>query len=141
MDEDYTWATFVSAVLGMLGVNKARHGISEYRSALIRQGVIQIQGLIDEFRVGHETIYHPSDLVVEGYASRGVKPPEAVLRDVWLVALHSDGKSCYRYPVEQVDWKDRFALINGNASLNSGKALFAIDPQGYKFYIYPEVKD
>jgi hypothetical protein len=160
--QNYTWAQFVDAVLGMLTVDASRLGsgflevttvnglrrlqAGDYRLAMLRQGVIQLQGVMESYRLNHETLYLPStDLVTEGCASRGVKPPQSVIRDVWLAQIHTDAttgqQSCTRFPTRAWPWEDRFSLVNGKVPVNDGQGVFCIDPQGYTFYVYPEVFD
>lgn len=141
MGDYFTWKEFTDQVTGMLTTDADRAGIELYRPAILRQAVIRIQSLIPELRVGHEVIYYPSDLVVEGHASRGVLPPQAAIRDIWLVKLHQDGRSCFRFQTMQWPWKDRFALVNGKVPINGGQSYFSIDPQGYEFMVFPQVFD
>lgn len=169
----YTWEQFVSAVQDLITVDAKRGGLGAYRPAILRQAVIDIQRGIDEYRINHETVYQPQDLVEEGQCSHGVKPPQSVIRDVQLIRIATDlsgkpldtvpspqnywmawptvqgptlaanigGPFCFRYPTEPWPWADRQALINGRIPVNSGIAKFCVDPQGYKFYIYPRVYD
>lgn len=142
--ENLTWSQFVALVNGMLTVDSDRSGVETYRLAQIRQGVIQLQTLIDGYRLNHETVYDPSDFVTEGHASRGVKPPQSANIEVSYCKLVEDSngvKRTHRHPTKPFDWSERFKLIHGRVAVNDGHALVSIDRQGYTFYIYPEVFD
>ena len=141
--EEYTWSEFVEAVNGMLTVDAARvgGGVPDYRTAMIRQGVIDMQTYVERYRIGHETLYSPQDTVREGYASRGVKPPNSAIQDAYLVN-HDNENASARYPLRHdVDWGDRFMLVHGKYTTNDGHGAIAIDPQGYTFYVFPFVGD
>lgn len=141
MDDELTWKEFTDMVLGMLTVDASRDGTETFRDRYIRQGVILVQSLVEEFTLNHETLYYPSDLVVEGRASRGVKPPQSVIQDLFFIRIDTASGKCTRTGVDLYPWSKRFDLIKGSASLNGGRALTAIDNEGYTFYIYPEVRD
>lgn len=147
MSDYYTWLEFKNAVITALGVDGVREGdaFKAQRDVFIRQGAKRLQDTIDEYRNGHETIYQPSDLVEEGNASRGVKPPESAIRDVWLAKIcdadANGNQGCTRFPVDVMSWQDRFAMVNGTIPLNDNRGKFCIDPQAYTFYVYPRVFD
>ena len=137
-----TWTAFSDLVETLLGIDKDRVGAEAYTPAMIRQGVIELQMLVDGYKLNHETLYVPSDdLVLEGMASRGVKPPQSAIRDVWLCESwlddDDDRTKSTRYLVERCNWQDRFSLIHGTADMSNGRGLYCVDPQGYTFYIYP----
>ncbi len=120
-------------------------GFEDFRPAIIRQGVIRLQHLIEQYRVGHETVYQPQDFVLEGRASRGVKPPQSVVEDAFLYQTCRDPNTgiskASRFVVERWAWKDRYALTQGLVASNNSKAKLCFDPQGYTFYVYPFVAD
>jgi hypothetical protein len=140
----YTWAEYKAGVMKLLPIEANRIGIgttaTDYRESLIRQAVIDLQRVIPSFRVNHETIYNVNDLVREGLAMRGTKPPQSTFRDLSIFRITSeDGEeSCdARYHAIAHSWKDRFQLINGELPVNDGDARYCIDPSGYTFYVYP----
>lgn len=144
--QNYVWQDFVSAVTALLTVDAARvgSGIENFRTAIIRQAVIHLQTVIDQYRIGHETVYTPGDLITEGAASRGVKPPQSVIRTVHLVKTCVDGQGdgkAVRWDTDPWPWESAHALVHGKIAVNNGRGLFCIDPQGYTFYVYPEVFD
>lgn len=139
-----------------LSINARRQGIDKIRTMYIRQSVIQLQSLIPEFRIGHETVYYPCDLVIDGHASKGVKPPESLIRDMWICRVggreadanpHSttnppvESRKCDRYPVKPMEWADRHDIIEGRVAVNGGSGVSCIDPGSYTFYVYPEIFD
>jgi len=138
-------------VVDRLGVEGVRKGAATalQRDKFIRDGVIKVQSIIPEFTVNHETLYRPEDLVVEGMASKGIKPPQSAINDAYLVKItttDSDGNelanpAVSRFPLMQVAWADRFALVKGAPCVNDGIGCIAIDPKGYQFYVFPEVFD
>lgn len=146
--DNYTWADFKAVVMTMLTVDATRSGIESYRDAMIRQAVIDVQGSIKGYTIGHETIYNAADFVTEGMASRGVKPPQSNITSVHICKICTDSNlvpcrsnTCTRFLCDPYKWEDRFNLINGYPSVNNGRALIAIDPGGYEFVIYPEIRD
>lgn len=82
-----TWGEFVGMVKDLMTVDSDRAGTEAYVRAIIRQGTINVQQSIDEYRINHETVYQPQDLVREGRASKGVKPPQSVIKDVQLIKI------------------------------------------------------
>lgn len=150
MDPQYlTWSQFYQLVIDRMGVHGVRVGIEAQRRSIIRSGVIELQDLISNYVNGHETLYLPQDFVGEGHASRATKPPQSVIRDAYLCALitaDADGNTlpnpfAIRYPLTPADWEDRMGLVNGYGCVNDGTGYIAIDPQGYTFYVFPEVFD
>jgi hypothetical protein len=102
----------------------------------IRQGVIDVQSFVPAMKVGHETLYRPSDFADEGKASLAVLPPQAEVRDAFLFN-YNDGT---RYPLLQFPWERRFELVTGsNLDLIANNGCICIDPAGYKFYVYPGI--
>lgn len=97
----YTWQQFLDAVDTLLTVDASRLGTEDYRAQMKRQAVIELQNHIPAYRIGHETLYLPSDFVSEGSASRAVLPPQAELRDVFMVKLNPD--STVALPVSLTD--------------------------------------
>lgn len=140
--DHYTWKQFKAVVMGFLPVDANRLGAETYNESLLRQGVIHFQSLIPALKINHEAIYHPSDLTVDGRASRGTKPPQSTIKDIWLFETNPDDRSKgKRHPVTEIPWSRRFELINGTAGVAS-EALICVEPGGdHSFYIYPEVFD
>lgn len=140
-----TWAEFKEEVLVLLPVDRRRvgpgiqdeDGQEGYLTRTLKQGVIDIQQFVPRYRENHESIYLPEDLTVEGSASRGVLPQQALIRDVWFW-IDADTA---RYPVLEFPWNRRFELVNDLIELPDNQGRFTRDPQSYYFYLYPEVKD
>lgn len=140
----YTWAEYVAEVEKLLPieVNRIGVGATDYLTSLIRQGVIDLQRVIPSFRVNHETLYYPNDLVQEGMAARGVKPPQSSFKSLSISTINVAGDADHEDQVirahgEPWPWELRWDLINGNVPSNDGKCRYSIDPQGYTFYVYP----
>lgn len=139
--EGYTWKEFTDAVTDMLTVDGTRLGLEAYRVAVIRQGVIDLQSYIPKYRTGQETIYRRSDVVMEGKASRGVKPPNSCIHDAYLTHIDYRNNAA-RFPVRgNFPWGDRFALVYGKVPLNDGHGVMAVEPSGYTFYVFPFIGD
>ena len=140
-----TWAEFKEEVLKLLPVDRRRVGAGiqdedgedGYLTATIKQGCIDLQQFVPRYRVNHEWIYLPEDLVVEGAASRGVLPQQSLIRDVWLWVEDSTT----RYPVINFPWDRRFELVNGEETLPDNQGRIATDANQYTFYLYPEVAE
>lgn len=143
MEDYYTWAEYVAEVKKLLPIEAQRLGVgsTDYLTSLIRQGVMDLQRVIPGYQINHETIYYPSDLVREGMAMRGVKPPQSAFKDLSLFRLDANLATDARYQGVSHAWKDRFDLIYGRTASNDGKARFSIDPEGYTFYVYPVPED
>ena len=141
----FTWSEFKEEVLKLLPVDRRRvgpgmqdeDGQEGFLTAKIKQGCIDIQQFVPRYRANNESIYLPEDLVVEGAASRGVLPQQALIRDVWFWAV----AKTTRYPVVDFPYDRRFELVNGLETLPDNQGRIAKDPSAYTFYLYPEVKD
>ena len=141
------WGDFVTMVTQLTGLEGQRvgSGVENLRLLYIRQAVMQLQGAIDQYRVNHETVYQPQDFVTEGAASRFVKPPQSVIRNVFLYKTCTDARTgdaqAVRWDTDPWPWSDRFALVKGTVAVNNNRGRICIDPQGYTGYVYPEVFD
>lgn len=144
----YTWAEFKSAVRELLTVDRDRIGLQDttddagntvpgYITLMIRQAVIDLQRFIPVFRKDHETLYYPSDFVTEGYASRGVLPPGAEVQDAYLYHVETNS----RFPLDVAAWEGRHNLTGGLLALDTNVGRLIIEPDAYKFYVYPCVTD
>lgn len=131
----YTWSEFKAKVLEYLTVDATRVGQTTFRDNLIRQAVIDIQGVIPGFKVGHQNAYGVGDLTEEGAASRGTLPEEAQIMRAWHVPV---GYRCSRRPVDSYDWGNRNDLICG--AMASGQYALAQDKSG-SFYFYPKITE
>lgn len=135
-----TWKEFKDQVDALLGEDANRMGAETLVPMIVRLAVLDAQRLVPRFRINHETVYYAGDLVVEGLASRGVFPPEAVVRDMYLCRKNDDD-DWVRHPVTWHDWEDRYELTNGLVQANDGFAKVARDRSDYTFYVYPFVED
>lgn len=121
---NYTWGTFVTAVNGMLTVDADRSGTSTFKTAMIRQAVIDLQSSIVAYRQNHETLYYSCDFVLEGYASRAVKPPQSRIVQMFHITNAGSNECCCRRLMDPYPWQDRFALVQGTVDLSySGPAV------------------
>lgn len=147
MTQDYyTWAQFVAEVKKLIPLEAQRKGVGtsadDFLLGYIRQAVIQLQDISDELRVGHESIYELYDLVQEGRALRGTKPPQSAIRNAVFFRRNDDGTTTTdptydRFEADTYSWSRRQDLIDGIVPVNEQKCQLAIDPHGYTFYIYP----
>lgn len=140
----FKWGEFKSMVRTLLTVDANRLGLQDtpdgkpgYISLMIRQAVLDLQHHIPVYCIYHETLYYPQDFVTEGRASRGVLPPMAKLRDMWICNVATNS----RFPVlHDFPWEHRFELVNGLTTIPDHNGRVAIEPDAYKFYAYPEIK-
>lgn len=147
--QKYTWSQFVAAVLALLPVDSQRIGpVQPYILLLIRQAVIECQTMVPWLRTGHENLYQGGDFVGEGWASRAALPPQARIKDAYLVAYDRDctGKPqspahCKRYKLHDFPWSRRMGLINAGVPTNGGHGYISFDGQSETFYVYPAVRD
>ena len=144
MGDYYTWAEFVAEVKKLLPIEAQRVGVgttaTDYLTSLIRQAVIDLQRVVPGFQINHETLYHPEDLVAEGHAMRGVKPPQSAFRSLSLTNIYTDDEDVQqilRWPGIPHPWGGRFDLVNGLVPVNDGNCRYSIDNAGYTFYVYP----
>lgn len=148
----YTWSEFQAAVRALVPIDYARLGsVPALIDLWTRICIIELQNLIPAYRADHETIFHASDFVLEGEACRATLPPQARVKDAYLVTFDdcNDCKSkptanssfCRRYPLTDFGWKNRMALVHGRVAVNGGIAYISFDPQSRTFYVYPGIKD
>lgn len=135
-----TWKEFKDEVKAQRPLDKSRliqgdDGL--YLDRLIRRGVADLQQFIPALRTGQETIYLPSDFVIEGNASRGVLPPGAEVRDVWLYNTESQS----RHPICEYPWERRFDLTRTHCDMILRNGYITVDPYAYTFYVFPEVQE
>lgn len=136
------WSDFVAKVLVDLPVDNERIGIATGNPNFLAQQIIhavtQIQQQIKFYQQGHETVYGPDDLVVEGRASVGTLPAvdECRPQDAYYKKV---GKQCMSQPMQPYDWGSRYDLICGNARITKCQFLIAIDPWGNQFTMFPSV--
>jgi len=142
-----SWGEFKSAVRNLLPLDKNRLGLQDktdedgklvpgYISLMIRQGVIDLQRFIPAFRKNHETLYYPADFAADGAASRGVLPPFAQVTDAYLW----NNEDSTRYPLNPFPWDLRHELTSGQCALIDNNGKLCIEPDAYKFYVYPKVE-
>lgn len=88
----YTYPQFTAAVNALLPIDASRLGsVASLMGLWQRQAIIEIQSLIPFFRQNHEYLFLPGDFVLEGYASRAAMPPQARVRQAWLVRYGNCG--------------------------------------------------
>lgn len=141
MENDYfTWSEFVAEVKKLLPIEARRVGVgtsaTDYLSSLIMQAVIDLQGAVPGFRINHETIYYPDDMVIDGAAARLVKPPQSAFRGASLFRV-KDGAIDSNCEAIAHPYESRFDLIGGRVATNDGLARYSIDHAGYTMYVYP----
>lgn len=161
--QTYTWSQFVAAVNALLPVDSNRLGpVQPYIQLLIRQAVIELENFIPGYRHNHEILYQASDFVGEGWASRAALPPQARVKDAYLVVYETSHPlpcgvtnspppvtgvpckhhaSCRRFPLRDFPWEHRMGLVNAKVALNDAKGCICFDPEAQTFYIYPAVRD
>lgn len=130
----------------LLPIEAQRVGVgstaTDYRDSLIRQAVIELQRIIPGYRINHETIYYPGDLVQEGLAKRGTRPPQSIFKDLTIFRINSSGECDARHAGVPHDWNLRLELVHGSVCVNDKQCRFSMDPSGNRtFYIYPMPED
>lgn len=152
----YTWSGFQAAVRALVPIDYARLGsVPALIDAWTRICIIELQNLIPAYRSNHETIYHASDFVLEGMTCRTTLPPQAKVKDAYLVTFDdcnscnncnasqpiANSNFCRRFPLTDFNWDNRMALVHGRIAVNGGNAYISFDPQSRTFYVYPGIKD
>lgn len=90
----YTWAQFTTAVNNLLPIDSTRLGsVASLMGLWTRQAVIEIQILVPFFCQNHEYLFLPGDFILEGYASRAAIPPQARVRQAFLVTYNNCSQS------------------------------------------------
>lgn len=125
---NYLWGDFLTAVNGFLTVDAYRTGsnFDQFKLTQIRSALQILQTFIPQYQVGHETVYGPQDTVLEGRASRFVKPPQSIIRDIYLVKvgvgnnplpgwLSGPGDKCSQWPFTS----EVLELFQGNQPLDT----------------------
>lgn len=137
-----TWEEFNAQVDKLLPLDSARLGTEDYIDSLKRQAVLDLQGFIPRFRVGHESIYDPDDdLTQEASSSKGELPDTGIkVTDAYILRTNTGDSTETRFPVLfDYPWDDRFALVNGQICINDNNARMTIDPYGKTFYVFPQI--
>ena len=139
-----TYAEFVAKVKENLPVDADRLNIGVVTSGTsfidnkLRSALIELQHLIDPLRVGHETIYRPDDMVLDGLSSLGVRPEGAAIIRAWYAKT---GQPATRKDVGTYDWVNRFDLSSGSAVLGGCSYIIALDPNSSDFVLYPKLEE
>lgn len=136
------WADFVAAVRVDLPVDNERIGIAtgnpNYLDHQLLYAVIDIQKMVPFYRKGHETVYGPDDLVLEGVASVGTLPQEEQGHP--LDAYYKKtGTQCVSQPLITYPWGNRYDLVCGNPRVVNCQFFISMDPWGKQFTVFPSV--
>ncbi|MBW1635264.1 MAG: hypothetical protein JRJ68_03215, partial [Deltaproteobacteria bacterium] len=161
-----TFLEFKDTVDENMPVDALRKGrsLQKYKDQALRAGVINVQRLIKYYRLGHETLYIPSDLGMEGNAHKGNLPVGADLMEAWILEedIRDDHQVSRKIPLRFLDWVDRDAIIYGDkrrfpdkSDINNGSSPFlydepiiphpkkaayiAVSPKATEFYISPRI--
>lgn len=136
------WSDFKAAVLVDLPADNQRIGIAtgtpNYLTQQLLYAAIEIQKVVPFYQAGHETIYGPNDLVVEGFASVGTLPQGQQCRplDSYYKKV---GKQCVSQPLTTYPWGNRYDLVCGNPRIIGSQFLICFDPWGQQFTVFPSV--
>lgn len=103
---------------------------------LIRLACMDLQTYVMPYRIGNQTTYTTSEVVVEGYANRATLPAEAEIRSAELVTAMDDG-SCGRCDMFEIPFRDvRRRMICAKTC----EPLFSFEPVGRLFYTTPTLE-
>lgn len=133
-----TWQEWKETVATFLLVDADRLGTETFREGLYRQSVIDMQRVVETYRIGHETIYDTDDLVIDGMASQGALPAGANLRDAYIIEV---GTKCHIRPLKQWPWSNRNDLVCGRVRYEERQGWMVIDPQAINFTVWPKVEE
>lgn len=81
----YTWQEFNDEVRLLLPLDNERDNAQDIIDREIRNAVIDLQGFISRYRVGHETVYCPNDMVLNNQASLGRMPDGARFKEGYII--------------------------------------------------------
>jgi hypothetical protein len=139
--EVQTWAEFNTAVRDLLPLDNARLGVQTYIDKLIRQSVIEIQGLIPFYRVGHQTTYLAADFTDNGASSEADMDNSMQIQEAILKRVSDDDEPItVIHELSPHAWEDRHEMILGSACLNDNMPRIAINPYGSQFLVYPKLE-
>lgn len=136
------WSDFVAAVMVELPVDNERIGIAtgnpNYLGQQLLHAVIDIQKFVVFYQNGHETIYGPDDLVMEGVASVGSLPQGEQCRPLDSY-YKKTGTQCVSQPLVIYPWSNRYDLVCGNPRVTNCQFFVSFDPWGRQFTAFPSV--
>lgn len=136
------WLAFKNAVRVDLPLDNDRIAIAtgntNYLDQQILHAVIQVQQLIPFYQKGHETVYGPQDLTMEGLASVGTIPQteQCHPQDAFY---KKTGKQCVSQPLVPYSWSNRYDLVCGNPRVTNCQFFMALEPHGQQFVVFPHV--
>ena len=104
----------------------------------IRQGVLDLQDYIPAFRLPNETTYTSTDVVADGYTSKGRLPELGDPRQMWVTYTDPDTAECTRHELKFSPWVTRYPDM---IQAQECSPLFTISPNGDRFWITPSLAD
>lgn len=81
----YTWAQFKAAVDDLLLTDANRAGTENAKLLQVKLGTQKLQECVERYRIGHQDLYGYSDLIPEGFSSKGELPDDAEISDAYMV--------------------------------------------------------
>jgi hypothetical protein len=144
-----TWLEFYTAVYALMPSDARRLnvGVSSttdepWLRRLIRQAVGDLQRYVPAYTVGHESIFTPDDLSIEGSAHIGSIPATEMSAAIRMMYSVREGHTCCRRPYQPYPggWANRFDLTCANA-MSASQGQVVIDPYGKTFMISPIIED
>lgn len=143
-DQSLTWSGFKAAVDDNLSTDKDRLSEGTEKENWIKSAIKELQTFIPSLKLGHQSIYLPSDVSPHGDASRGVLPPGKVTSvHIVKVTKKEDDTTDEeeRHPLTRMDWKDRYRMVHGQLDVTGGTGFICRDPESYTFYVYPRIAE
>lgn len=134
-----TWKEFKQQVMLAITVDATRLNMESFIAQQIVLGVLDLQHHIPSYRTGHESIFTPAGLAVEGYASVGALPDLAEVKEMYMVKT---GHTCCRQPINiQYPWEHRNDLVCGHPRVTGCQFFVSIEEYGTQFMVFPLVAD
>lgn len=136
-----TWLEFNTYVNELLTVDNGRLGDELFTPKLIRQAVLEIQGLVTRYQKGNVTTLDPDDFTTNGSVSVADFPDlSAEIREATILRTNNTEEITTEHPCLMVPWEERGELVSGQLCINDNNGRIAISPAADEFYIYPEIK-
>ncbi len=141
-----TWAEFKAWVLAGLDVDADRLNYEDRLDADVRYALLEIQQHVERYQRGHEAVYQPGDLTVQGSASIGALPFGAIPTGLTVVrtkaAETEDGEdACHSYPATIRPYREIDAFVAGCLPVNENRPLWANSRKDGLFYVFPQIKE
>lgn len=132
------WSVFKTGVDELLAVERRRLGAQPFIDRQVRLAIGHVQRLISYYRKGIVSTYEIDDVQKDGFASRGVLPRGASIREIYHIKV---GSLWIRRPVGMYPFANRNDLRVGVVTAAQFVIAFDVRGGGQDFWLYPGISD